>query len=154
MSEEDNNDPIFRYVFTVPESALDENRHVNNVVYVQWMQDVATLHFQSRVGEKAMQATGPTWFARSHQIEYLKPAFAGDSVVALTWPASYRRVRCFRHYQFLRASDNELLAQGETDWVYVDGITGKPKRIPNDITSRIPSVDVKDKADFHTTSKT
>ena len=74
---------IYRHVFTVPDSATDQNGHVNNVVYVQWMQDVAILHFGASGGAKAMHGAGATWVARSHRIEYLKPAFAGEGVTAL-----------------------------------------------------------------------
>ena len=125
---------VYRHHFTVPESAVDENGHVNNVVYVQWMQDVAVLHFDETGGGQLMRDAGATWVARSHYIEYLKPIYAGEDVIALTWVENLRRVRSLRRYQFLRQSDNVLLAWGETDWVFVDIINGSPIYVPEEIT--------------------
>ena len=129
---------VYRHHFTVPESAVDQNGHVNNVVYVQWMQDVATLHFDVEGGTQPMQEIGATWVARSHHIEYLKPAYAGEDVLALTWVANLRRVRSLRRYQFLRHSDSVLLARGETDWVFIDIASGRPRQVPEEITSLSP----------------
>ena len=84
---------VYRHHFTVPESAVDQNGHVNNVVYVQWMQDVAILHYEAAGGTQAMEEAGATWVARSHHIEYLKPVYAGEDVIALTWVENLRRVR-------------------------------------------------------------
>ena len=124
---------VYRHRFTVPESAVDQNGHVNNVVYVQWMQDVAVLHYEAAGGSKAMEDAGATWVARSHHIEYLKPLYAGEEVVALTWVENLRRVRSLRRYQFLRQKDNVLLAKGETDWVFIDIASGRPRVILEDI---------------------
>ena len=131
-------DQIYQHRFTVPESAVDENGHVNNVVYIQWMQDVATLHFDASGGARILHDTGATWVVRSHNIEYLKPLFAGEAVIAQTWVAGFRRVRSLRCYRFLRQGDKQLLARGETDWVYVDAATGRPRKIPNEIIALLP----------------
>jgi acyl-CoA thioester hydrolase len=130
----------YRHVFTVPERATDGNGHVNNVVYVQWMQDVAILHFEALGGESVMKVLGATWFARSHRVEYLKPAFAGEEVTALTWIEDVQRVRSVRRYQFLRERDQALLAEGETHWVFVDAASGRPRKIPEAITRLLPVV--------------
>jgi hypothetical protein len=57
-------------------SALVENGHVNNVQFVQWMQDAAVRHYESLGGILLTQALETTWVVRSHNIEYLRPAFA------------------------------------------------------------------------------
>jgi acyl-CoA thioester hydrolase len=111
---------IYRHEFTVSQDAMDMNGHVNNVIYVQWMQDVAILHCDATGGTEATHAAGATWVARSHRIEYLKPAFSNETVMALPWVVEFRRVRSLRRYRFLRKSDDTLLARGETDWVFVD----------------------------------
>jgi len=125
-------------VFTVPESAVDQNGHVNNVVYVQWMQDVGIFHFDAIGGTRATADAGATWVARSHKIEYLKPAFAGEEVTAVTWIANFRRARSLRRYRFPREGDGTLLAEGETDWVFVDASNGRPRKIPDEILRLIP----------------
>ena len=126
-------DAIYRSEFTVPQDAIDGNGHVNNVAYVQWMQDVAIAHFTATGGADLMHDLGGTWVARSHHIEYLAPAFAGDRIEASTWIATLRRVRSMRRYAFTRVSDGILLAKGETEWVYVDTETGRPGSIPEAI---------------------
>ena len=70
---------------------------------------------------------------RSHQIEYLSPAFSGNEIEALTWVSDMRRASSLRKYQFRRASDQALLARAETRWVYVDIETGRPIPIHKEI---------------------
>jgi len=126
-----NADRVFRHSFSVPESAIDQNGHVNNVAYVQWMQDVAIRHFEASGCADAPQVMGGTWVARSHRIDYLRPAFLGDSIEARTWVAALRRVRSTRRYEFVRLDDGAVLARGETDWVFVGAETGRPMTIPD-----------------------
>ena len=130
--------PVFSYTLLVPQTAIDENGHVNNVHYVQWMQDVAVRHYESIGGVPPTQAIGATWVVRSHTIEYLKPAFAGDEIEIHTWVATLRRVRSLRRYEFIRALDGKLLAKGETDWVFVDVRSGYPVAIPENIAALFP----------------
>ena len=61
------------------------------------------------------------------------PSFAGDPVTAMTWVADLRRVQSQRKYRFLRQTDESVLAQGETEWVFVDAATGRPRAIPQPI---------------------
>ena len=138
--KESNSNTIYRNEFTVPESTVDMNGHVNNVVYVQWMQDVAVLHSDSVGGTKAMHESGGTWVVHSHKVEYMSPAFAGEDLVALTWVVNFRRVRSIRRHKFFRKSDNMLLAKGETEWVFVDVESGRPRMIPDEVMRLFPLV--------------
>ena len=133
--------PIFIDQITIPESALDENGHVNNVMYVQWMQDIARKHYDFIGGTAPTLALGTTWVIREHKIEYLLPAFAGEVIEVQTWVDNIRRVRSLRKYRFVRTSDEKLLVQGETDWVFVDVETGQPHRIPEEIKKVFRLVD-------------
>jgi acyl-CoA thioester hydrolase len=113
--------PVYRYEFTIPPEALDENGHVNNVQYIQWMQEAAVCHYE---------AAGATWVVRSHSIEYLRPAFAGERIQVQTWVVDLRRVRSLLCYRFVQVADGKLLVRGETDWVFVDARSGAPRPIP------------------------
>ena len=124
---------IYQYTLTVPQAAVDENRHVNNVAYVQWMQDAAVGHSDRQGCTAATKAIGATWVVRSHRIEYFLPAFVGDRIVVLTWVSNFRKVRSLRKYKFIRLEDNALLARAETDWVFVDAASGRPREIPKEI---------------------
>lgn len=128
-------EPVFRLELVVPASVVDGNRHVNNVAYVQWMQDVALKHSAATGCTRLTAAAGATWVARMHRIEYLSPAFAGDALAILTWVADFRKVRSLRRYQFVRTTDKKVIARGETDWVFVDAETGRPRGIPKEIAA-------------------
>src|SRR6185436_1609006 len=99
---------IYSKTITIPGSTIDENGHVNNVTYVQWMQDIAVEHYSSIGG---IEAQGPdaTWVVREHKIEYLLPAFAGEEIEIRTWVENIRRVRSLRKYQFIRKADGKTL---------------------------------------------
>ncbi|HTX93040.1 MAG TPA: acyl-CoA thioesterase [Anaerolineales bacterium] len=136
--ENTKDNPVYAYEFTIPESALDGNGHVNNVNYVQWMQEAAVQHYGFLGGIELTQALGATWVVRSHKIEYLRPAFAGEQVEVRTWVVDVRRVRSLRRYRFTRVSDGKLLVKGETDWVFVDAHTGAPRAVPEEILRIFP----------------
>src|SRR5947207_9166587 len=95
-------DPVFRLQFKVPAEVVDAHRHVNNVAYVQWMQDAAIGHAEACGGARLARELGGSWFVRMHRIEYLKPAFLNDEITVLTWVVDRRRVRSRRRCRFLR----------------------------------------------------
>ena len=125
---------IFSYEFIVSKDALDENGHVNNVEYVRWMQEAAIKHSDYRGCTEATKALGALWVVRSHNIEYLQPAFAGDSITVNTWVSNFRKVRSLRKYKILRKKDNVVLARGATDWVFIDAESGSPRHIPLEVS--------------------
>jgi acyl-CoA thioester hydrolase len=130
--------PIYTKIIIISKESIDENGHVNNVAYVQWMQDIAVDHYASIGG---IEAQGPecTWVVREHRVEYLLPAFEGEEIEVRTWVENLRRVRSLRKYEFVRKSDDRLLVRGETDWVFVDVKTGAPRAIPAEVSSIFPS---------------
>ena len=117
----------------ISQNAIDENGHVNNVTYVQWMQDIAVEHYSSIGGIEA-QGIDATWVVREHKIEYLLPAFAGEEIEIRTRVENIRRVRSLRKYEFVRKSDGKILVRGETDWVFMDVKTGMPRAVPEEVT--------------------
>ena len=124
--------PIYSKTITIPHAAIDGNGHVNNVTYVQWMQDIAMEHYASIGGIEA-QGADATWVIRRHSIEYFLPAFEGEEIEIRTWVEDLRKVRSLRMYEFTRKQDGKLLVKGETDWVFVDTKTGRPKAIPQEV---------------------
>jgi acyl-CoA thioester hydrolase len=132
--------PIYQFDIEVTDEAVDRNRHVNNVVYIQWMQDAAIAHARSSGATRIAEAAGATWVVRTHQIEYLIPAFAGDKITVLTWVSNAQRVRSLRKYKFIRAADNAVIARAETDWVFVNAKTGRPQSIPDEVRNTLPVV--------------
>ena len=121
--------PAYTKVFIIPKNSIDENGHVNNVAYVQWMQDIAVEHYASIGGIRA-QGPDATWVIREHRNEYLLPAFEGEEIEIHPWVENIRKVRSLRKYEFVRKSDGKFLVKGETDWVFVDTRTGSPRAVP------------------------
>ena len=121
------------YDLLVPADAIDANGHANNVEFVRWMQDAAVDHADARGLTEGTKRAGATWLVRSHHVEYLRPAFAGERLRVLTWVADFRRAFSLRRYRFTRPADGALLARGETNWVFVDVATGKPKSVPAEL---------------------
>ena len=133
-------DPVYRYKIKVSAEDMDRNGHVNNVVYIQWMQDSAVAHALESGCLRASRTVGATWVVRTHQIEYLSPAFAGDKLTVLTWPSNFQRVRSLRKYKFIREKDKAVIARAETDWVFVNMKTGRPQSIPSEVKETLPVV--------------
>ena len=125
----------------VPPTAIDANGHVNNVEFVRWMQEAAVAHSDAAGCTAATLAVGATWVIRSHSIEYLKPAFAGDYIEVRTSVADFRRAFSHRRYEFVRPKDGVVLARGQTDWVYLDAATGRPRSIPEAIVAMFTATD-------------
>jgi acyl-CoA thioester hydrolase len=129
----------FEYRHTVADDEIDEQGHANNVVYVAWMQAAALAH-SAALGwtpQRYLQK-GMGWFARSHSIEYLRPAYAGEEIVVQTHVADMKKVTSTRVYRIVRRTDGELLAKAETHWAFVNYATGKPTRIPAEIVHAFP----------------
>ena len=126
---------IYRYEVVVTDDAIDENGHVNNIEYLRWMQDAAMHHADSSGCTEATTAVGATWVVRSHRIEYLKPAFSGEHVSVLTWVSNFRRVQSLRKYKMIRMEDHAVLAEAETDWIFVDAKNGRLRSIPKEVST-------------------
>ena len=133
-----SNPSIFSYSLTVPQSAIDGYGHVNNVAYLQWMQDAAIRHPESIPGYKQPENTG--WYAREHRIKYLSPAFLGDKIEVRTWISELKRVRGIRKYEFVRMADSKTVVQAETQWVFIELTTVRPIPIPTEMLALIPVV--------------
>jgi acyl-CoA thioester hydrolase len=119
--------PPFEMTVRVGPSDIDALGHVNNVVYLRWVQDVAGAHWFSAA--PAADQTGLVWMVVRHEIDYLAPAGRGDELVLRTWVGSAAGLRFDRHTEVLRASDRKVLAKAKTVWVPIDAATGRPKRV-------------------------
>jgi acyl-CoA thioester hydrolase len=132
---------VFEYRHTVGDDEIDEQGHANNVVYVAWMQAAALAH-SATLGWTPQRylELGMGWVARSHTIEYLRPALAGDQIIVETHVADMKKVTSKRVYRILRPADHALLAKAETSWAFVNYATGKPTRIPAEIAGAFPTL--------------
>lgn len=107
----------------VQTSDIDELGHVNNVVYLRWVQDAATAHWG--ILATAEQKNALLWVVRKHEIEYKRAALEGDTIIARTWVGVASGRTFERHTELLRAADSKLLARARTLWTPVDRSSGK-----------------------------
>ena len=122
---------IDREVFTVPLDVLpehiDANGHVNNVVYVGWLQDAGTAHWNARFDEETRARW--SWVALRHEIDYLRALMPDATAVARTWVGDPQGPR-FNRYVRIEDGEGRLCAQGLSEWCLVDAVTMRPTRIP------------------------
>jgi acyl-CoA thioester hydrolase len=132
--------PVYQFDIKVTDGVVDQNGHVNNVTYIQWLQDAAIRHAQASGCMAATTAAGASWVVRTHFIEYLAPAFAGETLTVMTWVVNFQRVRSLRKYKIIRAADETVVARAETDWVFVNAKTGRPLKIPDEVKNTLPVI--------------
>lgn len=113
---------------------LDERAHVNNVVYLRWVQDVATAHWRALASAESQADVA--WVALRHEIDYLQPALLGDEVVVRTWVGTAEGLSFERHTEVARTTDGRLLARARTLWCPVDARTGRPRRVSAEVRAR------------------
>ncbi len=113
---------------------IDDLGHVNNVVYLRWVQEVAVAHWSAAA--TAEQQASVAWVALRHEIDYKHPARPGDSVIARTWVGTADVHRFERHTEIRRASDSRLLAQARTLWCPTNRTSGKLTRVSDAIRER------------------
>ena len=112
---------------------IDPNNHLNNIVYLQWMQDVAIEHVKANKVFDLTESQGLTWFAKKHTIEYLSQGFLGDDIAVVTWVESITKISTFRKYHIYRKSDKALLCKADTLWVMINAHKGRPAKIPTEL---------------------
>lgn len=106
---------------------LDAQAHVNNVVYVRWVQDVATAHWEALTTPAIRAEVG--WVLLRHEIDYRRAAVLGDEVVVRTEVGHLEGLTFERHTEIRRRRDGELLARSRTLWCPVDPRSGRPRRV-------------------------
>lgn len=127
---------IYTHSLKVASHAIDGQGHVGNLEYLRWMQDAAVAHSAAQGWDAdRYRQIGAGWVVRSHWIEYLQPAFAGDEVTVHTWVANFRKIRSLRKYKIVRAADEAVLARAETDWAFIGLQHRVPRRVPSELSS-------------------
>jgi acyl-CoA thioester hydrolase len=117
MSKLDPREPYDVEITIKPED-IDWLGHVNNVVYLKWVQEAATTHWYALATEE--QKAALLWVVARHEIDYKRPAMESDEIVARTWIGKADKRAFARHTEIIRKADNKLLAKAVTQWVPVD----------------------------------
>ena len=121
----------FENTMVVQTEHLDDQNHVNNVMYVQFMQDIAMQHWFS-ISSPALNEE-IVWVVKRHEIDYHAPAFLNDELLLKTHTGEATAVTWDRHYEIIRISDNKRLITAKSCWVMLDKKTGRPRRIDESI---------------------
>ena len=121
----------FELALEVLAEDIDQLNHVNNVVYLKWVQEAAIAHWTAAAPPAAQAAL--FWVVVRHEIDYRRPALLGDRILARTWvgPASQRNFE--RNTEILRAGDGALLARARTLWCPMDRRTGRPTIVSEEV---------------------
>lgn len=130
----ENQSDAFEITRAVQPGDIDRQNHVNNAVYLRWVQDVATAHWEARAPADAVDSVG--WVVLRHEIDYKSPAGLGDEIILRTWVGKATRVTFERFVEVLRKPDRQLLAQARTVWVPINPETGKPIRVSPEVRAR------------------
>jgi acyl-CoA thioester hydrolase len=122
--------PINHFIeIEVQEQHLDELNHVNNVVYLDFLQEAAIAHWHSLA--KPTIVASVRWIVKKHEIEYFKPAFLGDMLKVITWVEEFSAISSLRKYEITRGAD--LILKASTLWIALDSQTMKPRRLDKSV---------------------
>jgi acyl-CoA thioester hydrolase len=123
---------VHRHEHVVSADEIDMLGHASNIAYVRWVQDAAVAHSESvGLGLDGYSAVGAVFVVRRHELDYMKPAFHGDVLVAETWIETWTGVTSMRRTRITRG--DEELARAVTTWAFIDPKTGRPTRIPESV---------------------
>ncbi len=131
----------FEVSIQVQAADIDELGHVNNVVYLRWVQEAAVAHW--RAAATAAQQAAVAWVVVRHEIDYKRAARLGDGIIARTWVGTASTHEFERHTEILRAIDRSLLARAQTLWCPIDMRSGRPMRVDLEVRERfsVPAAD-------------
>jgi len=120
---------VFILKMTVSIEDIDTLQHVNNLVYVKWMDKIATEHYAFLTKDTPLPQY--VWVVTRHEIDYLKQAGLGDEITVKTWVGETRGITSVRFMNFYK--DNILLVKAKTVWAMLDSKTFKPTRIRENV---------------------
>lgn len=123
----------FERRFLAEADDVDELGHVNNAVWVRWIQDVAVAHWNAAAAPDVRDAV--FWVVTRHEIDYRANIGAGETALAETWVADAPRgARFDRHVRFTD-DGGRVLVEARTSWALIDRATGKLRRVREDVTA-------------------
>jgi len=123
----------FEKTITATAADADELGHVNNAVWVRWIQDMATAHWEAAAPAEHQAAY--VWVVIRHEIDYLRALLPGETVTGRTWVAEAPKgARFDRHVEFA-GDDGKLRVKARTTWAILDKATGRPLRVPPEVAA-------------------
>ena len=129
---------MFRHLIAIDPSDIDHMGHVNNSVYLRWVQDAVVEYWQNVAPPDAVAKH--LWVALKHEITYRKPTFLQDKVVAEVIAEKVEGARAF--FRTVVRRGEEVLSEVQSCWCCLDATTMRPARLARDVVSRfLPGAD-------------
>ena len=125
------NNARFETTLTAGPEHIDELGHVNNAVWVQWIQQVAVAHWD--LVADAAQKNAYYWVVVRHEIDYLRAAHEGDRVTARTWIGDAPKGARSERFVEFTGPDGKICVRSKTQWAIIDKALGKPIRVPAEV---------------------
>jgi len=125
-------EPDYSVTFTAQDADIDELGHVNNAVWVRWVQDVAIGHWNAFALPEHVDAY--VWVITRHEIDYRGNLKSGESVVARTWVGEPRGAR-FDRYVAFTGEDGKVKVESKTIWAIVEKASGRILRVPPEVAA-------------------
>jgi len=122
---------IFKKKIVVSKKHLDDLNHVNNIVYIHWILDIAKRHWESLVSSQTLE--NYHWVLLDHNIKYLRPALLKDKIKIKTFVEKTAGVKSSRVVEIYNDNSQKLLVSSITNWCLISSKTNKPCRIPKEI---------------------
>ncbi|WP_086476480.1 acyl-CoA thioesterase [Arenibacter amylolyticus] len=124
---------VYTKTLKVVQDDLDDLEHVNNVRYVQWMQDIAKEHWKAKAPKELVEET--VWVVLTHHITYKNAAKLDDEIVLKTYIEKSRGAISTRVVEMFNKETDQLLVKAKTEWCLLNSKTLKPMRIAAEIVS-------------------
>ncbi len=122
----------FAIAVTAAAGDIDELGHVNNAVYLRWIQAVATAHWQAKARREDVARF--VWVVTRHEIDYLRPTIAGETLTVTTWVGTPKGARFDRHVEISDAA-GRVRVRAATVWALIDQASGRAVRVPPEVAA-------------------
>ncbi|HMB99598.1 MAG TPA: acyl-CoA thioesterase, partial [Flavobacteriaceae bacterium] len=122
---------VYEKSIIVSNSDLDNLNHVNNVRYVQWVNDIAKEHWQKNASEEITQ--NYFWVMLNHFIEYKSSALLNDVIKLKTFVIKSEGVTSTRVVEMYNEKTKKPIVRSETNWCFINNQTKKPTRITQEV---------------------
>jgi acyl-CoA thioester hydrolase len=120
---------VFEHSLKVHPEDIDEMDHINNVVYVRWVQEVAAAHWNHHAPLSLKEKYA--WVVLRHEIDYKNPGYLMDKISGTTWVGDHNGARFDRYVKI--TAGTRILAEAKTTWCLLDAKKLRPTRIPEEI---------------------
>ena len=124
--------PVFTLSLTPGPADIDVLGHVNNAVYVRWIQEIAVAHWQAVARAEDIERF--VWVVTRHEIDYRRPTLPGETLTCQTWVGVPHGARFDRFVEFT-GSDGQVKATARTVWALIDRASQRPLRIPTELVA-------------------